>query len=257
MMMMTIPTTTDFFVAGGTLHADAPSYVKRPADDELFNLALSGEFCYVLTPRQMGKSSLMVRTADRLHERGISTAIIDLTSIGTDVNVEQWYLGLVTRLKFQLDLSVDPEAWWSEYASLGAVQRFTDFLHDVLLAEIEGPVVIFIDEIDATMNLDFSDDFFAAIRFAYNARASDSIYNRLTFVLLGVTTPADLIKDRSRTPFNIGQGIDLREFSQEDARVLQQGLQAACGEQGEAIFTRIFHWTNGHPYLTQKLCLAS
>jgi tetratricopeptide (TPR) repeat protein len=136
------------------------------------------------------------------------------------------------------------------------VQRFTNFLHDVLLAEIEGPVVIFIDEIDTTLNLDFSDDFFASIRFTYNARASDSIYNRLTFVLLGVTTPADLIKDRSRTPFNIGQGIDLREFSQEDAQVLQLGLQAACGGQGEVIFTRIFHWTNGHPYLTQKLCLT-
>ncbi len=255
--MMDVPANaTDFFVAGGTLHADAPSYVKRPADDELFNLALSGEFCYVLTPRQMGKSSLMVRTADRLHESGVSTAIIDLTKIGTDVSIEQWYLGLITWLKVELDLSVDPEAWWSEYASLGAVQRFTDFLHDVVLVEIEGPVVIFIDEIDTTMNLDFSDDFFASIRFTYNARASDSIYNRLTFVLLGVTTPTDLIKDRSRTPFNIGQGIDLREFSQEDAQVLQLGLQAACMEQGEVIFARIFHWTNGHPYLTQKLCLT-
>ena len=255
--MTNVPTTTsDFFVAGGTLGADAPSYVKRPADDELLNLALSGEFCYVLTPRQMGKSSLMVRTADRLHESGVSTAIIDLTKIGTDVSIEQWYLGLITWLKVELDLSVDPDGWWSEHASLGAVQRFTDFLHDVVLAEIEGPVVIFIDEIDTTLNLDFSDDFFAAIRFTYNARASDSIYNRLTFVLLGVTTPTDLIKDRSRTPFNIGQGIDLREFSQEDAQVLQQGLQAACGEQGETIFTRIFHWTNGHPYLTQKLCLT-
>ena len=55
-----------FFVAGGTLRSDAPSYVQRPADDELFNQALAGEFCYVLTPRQMGKSSLMIRTARRL-----------------------------------------------------------------------------------------------------------------------------------------------------------------------------------------------
>ena len=47
----------DFFIAGGTLPPDTPSYVKRPADDELFKLALAGEFCYVLTSRQMGKSS--------------------------------------------------------------------------------------------------------------------------------------------------------------------------------------------------------
>lgn len=247
---------SDFFVTGGTLRPDSPSYVRRPADDELFHLASAGRFCYVLTARQMGKSSLMIRTARRLEENGVHTAIIDLTKIGTDVTIEQWYLGLLTRLKSQLELSVEPEAWWAERASLGAVQRFTDFLHDVVLAEFEEPVVIFIDEIDTTLNLDFSDDFFAAIRACYNARATDSAYNRLTFVLLGVATPADLIKDRSRTPFNIGQGIDLREFSREDARVLQQGLKAACPEGGDTIFARIFYWTNGHPYLTQKLCLA-
>jgi tetratricopeptide (TPR) repeat protein len=254
--MSTNARASDFFVAGGTLRPDAPSYVKRPADDELLHLASAGKFCYVLTPRQMGKSSLMIRTAHRLQQDEVRTAIIDLTKIGTDVSVEQWYLGLITRLKVQLGLSVDLDAWWTERASLSVVQRFTDFLHDVVLAEIDGPVVIFIDEIDTTLNLDFSDDFFAAIRFTYNARASDPAYHRLTFVLLGVTTPADLIKDRSRTPFNIGQGVDLHEFSREDAQVLRQGLQAACPEQGESIFDRIFYWTNGHPYLTQKLCLT-
>ena len=256
--MVNIPTNaSEFFVAGGTLHPDVPSYVKRPADDELFNLALAGEFCCVLTPRQMGKSSLMVRTARRLQEQGVRTAIIDLTSIGTDVSVEQWYLGLIMRLKSQLRLTIDPEDWWTEHASLGVVQRFTDFLHDVMLTEIEGPVVIFIDEVDTTLNLDFSDDFFAAIRFIYNARPDHSAYHRLTFVLLGVAAPADLIKNPGHTPFNIGHQIDVYEFSREDARVLQQGLEVVFPEQGETIFDRIFYWTNGHPYLTQKLCLAA
>jgi len=249
--------TSDFFVAGGTLRPDAPSYVKRSEDDELLDLVLAGEFCYVLTPRQMGKSSLMVQTVRRLQERGARTAIIDLTSIGTDVSVEQWYLGLITRLKSQLRLHADPEAWWVARVSLGVVQRFTDFLHDVVLVEIEGPVVIFMDEIDTTLNLGFSDDFFAAIRFTYNARPSDPTYHRLTFVLLGVAAPADLIKDPNRTPFNIGHRVDLHEFGRKDAGILQQGLEAIFPHQGQIIFARIYHWTNGHPYLTQKLCLAA
>ncbi|MEM7031600.1 MAG: AAA-like domain-containing protein, partial [Chloroflexota bacterium] len=194
---------TDFFVAGGTLRPDSPSYVKRAADDELFNLALAGEFCYVLTARQMGKSSLMIRTASRLKkEADVKSIIIDLTKIGTDVSVEQWYLGVLTQLKRRLRLSVDPAQWWAEQGDLGYVQRFTDYLHDVLLTEIESQVVIFMDEIDTTLNLSFSDDFFAAIRYVFNARANNPKYGRLTFVLLGVATPADLIKDRSRTPFN-------------------------------------------------------
>jgi tetratricopeptide (TPR) repeat protein len=148
------------------------------------------------------------------------------------------------------------EAWWREHAALGYVQRFTTFLHDVVLKEIAGRVVIFIDEIDTTLNLDFSDDFFAAIRFIYNARATDADYERITFVLLGVAIPADLIKDRSRTPFNIGQRIDLGDFSRTGAELLADGLRQVYPNHAEAIFTRIFYWTNGHPYLTQKLCLG-
>ncbi len=246
---------SDFFVAGGTLRPDSPSYVKRPADDELFHLAMAGEFCYVLTPRQMGKSSLMVRTARRLRDKDVNTAIIDLTKIGT-VAIDQWYLGLLTRLKRELNLSVNPETWWQERNLLGQVQRFTDFLRDVVLEEIEGPIVIFIDEIDTTLKLDFRDDFFAAIRAMYNDRADDLELERLTFVLLGVASPPDLIKDRARTPFNVGRGISLQEFSQADATVLQDGLEALYHGQGKATLTRIYHWTSGHPYLTQKLCLT-
>ena len=52
-------TPQEFFVAGGTLWQEAPSYIVRPADDELFRLALEGEYCDVLAARQMGKSSLI------------------------------------------------------------------------------------------------------------------------------------------------------------------------------------------------------
>jgi tetratricopeptide (TPR) repeat protein len=245
---------SEFFVPGGTLRPDAPSYVKRPADDELFGLALAGKFCYVLTARQLGKSSLMIRTAQRLQAEGVKTVSIDLSSIGTEVTTEQWYQGLILNLKTQLMLPIDLETWHAEHASLGPVQRFTRFLRDVVLEEIEDPVVVFVDEIDTTLRLDFSDDFFAATRFIYNARANDSVYNRLTFVLLGMAMPTDLIKDHTRTPFNIGEGIALREFSRQDALVLERGLRDVCPEQGEAIFARIFYWTSGHPYLTQKLC---
>jgi formylglycine-generating enzyme required for sulfatase activity len=247
----------DFFVAGGTLAPHVPSYVTRPADDELLALAASGEFCYVLTTRQMGKSSLMVRTARRLQDQGVRIAIIDLTATGTLASVDAWYLDLLTELADQLDLSADVGGWWQAHAALGPVRRFVNFMRDVVLAEIEGRVVVFVDEIDMTLQLDHRDDFFAAIRAMFNARARHPDFNRLTFVLLGVAAPSDLIKDPALTPFNVGQGIALGEFSQADAQVLQEGLEAAYPGQGAAILRRIYHWTGGHPYLTQKLCLAA
>src|SRR5207244_1900912 len=87
-------TETSFYVTGGTLRLDAPCYVERRADRELHEALVRGDFCYVLTSRQMGKSSLMVHTAARLRAEGVQVAILDLTAIGQNLSAEQWYGGL-------------------------------------------------------------------------------------------------------------------------------------------------------------------
>src|SRR5262245_15984099 len=84
-----------FYVTGGTMPRDAPSYVERSADRELYDGLQRGDYCYVLTSRQLGKSSLMVRTAARLRADGVAVAILDLTAVGQNLNPEQWYDGLL------------------------------------------------------------------------------------------------------------------------------------------------------------------
>jgi Tol biopolymer transport system component len=241
----------DFFVAGGTLRSDSRSYVPRPADTELHRLAAAGKLCYVLTTRQMGKSSLMQRVGQQLRQQGVRTALVDLTSIGTATQ-DEWYLSLLDDLQSQLGLETDAETWWFEHTNLSPAKRLTKFLHEVILSEVAGPVVIFIDEVDSVLHLDFSDDFFAAIRAVYNQALTAAPDGQawLAFVLLGVAAPNDLIRDRLRTPFNIGERIELEELALKDARaIFAQGLP----QQDAALVERIFDWTAGHPYLTQKI----
>ncbi|HWS88594.1 MAG TPA: AAA-like domain-containing protein [Pyrinomonadaceae bacterium] len=247
---------TGFYVTGGTLRRDAPSYVARRADEELYGGLSAGRFCYVLTSRQMGKSSLMVRTAARLRESGASVAVLDLTAIGQNLTPEQWYDGLLGRVGQQLGLEDELEDFWLDNERLAPLQRWTRAVREVVLEKVKGNVVLFVDEIDAVRSLPFSsDEFFAALREFYNRRTEDPELRRLTLCLLGVATPSDLIKDVRTTPFNIGQRIELTDFGEAEARPLAAGLKRD-EKLGAALLRRVLHWTGGHPYLTQRLCQA-
>jgi CRP-like cAMP-binding protein len=249
-------TETRFYITGGTLPPNAPSYIERQADRVLLEALQHGEFCYVLNSRQMGKSSLMARTAHRLREAGAAVAILDLSAIGQELSSEQWYYCLLDGIGQELQLEDELAGFWREHGQLGPLPRWMAALQQVVLAQVPGRVVIFVDEIDVVRRLPFStDEFFAAIRSCYNRRAQDPEISRLTFCLLGVATPADLIQDSRITPFNIGQRIELEDFSEAEAAPLAQGL-GQKGRQGSALLKRVLYWTGGHPYLTQRLCQA-
>jgi tetratricopeptide (TPR) repeat protein len=133
------------------------------------------------------------------------------------------------------------------------LQRFVEFIETVLLVEMTQPIVLFFDEIDSMLKFDFKDDFFALIRACYEQRTEQPDYHRLTFALLGVATPADLIQDKSRTPFNIGRAIALEGFQLHEAHPLLPGLTGNA-ENPQEVLRAVLSWTGGQPFLTQKLC---
>jgi len=127
-------------------------YIARRADDELFKHLVDGDYCHVLAPRQIGKSSLRVRTQERLRARGIRCASVDLTGIGSHASPDEWYFSLASAIGEALELP-DPADLWQKERRLSTVRRFRQFLHDAVLVDEGSPVVVFIDEIDVTLAL--------------------------------------------------------------------------------------------------------
>lgn len=242
------------FAVGGNVFAKKGFYVSRSTDAELLSQCREGNFAFVLAPRQLGKTSLVIQTSQQLREENILSVIVDLSPIGKKTTIEQeWYLSLLGDIIDQLDLEIDLDAWWAQNSKRGASKALVLFLREVMLKQISQPVVIFLDEIDSTINLEFKDDFFATLRYVYNARGITPDLQRVSFVLIGVATPNDLISDPYRTPFNVGYRVDLNDFTLPEAMPLVAGLRLPP-EEAQQVLEWIFKWTMGHPYLTMRVC---
>ncbi|WZI66926.1 MAG: AAA-like domain-containing protein [Gloeotrichia echinulata CP02] len=245
----------NYYKLGGSLEYQHPTYVVRQADSDLYEGLKNGDLCYVLNSRQMGKSSLRVHIMKQLKEQGIKCASVDLTRIGSHVTPSEWYGGFVSELLrgFGLSKKVNFGTWWREREFLPPKQRLSELIDDVILTEFTGRIIIFIDEVDSILRVSFKDDFFAFIRACYNQRADNPEYQRLTFCLLGVATPSNLIADKNRTPFNIGRAIELTGFQLDEVAALVHGLEGKI-TRPKAILEEVLKWTGGQPFLTQKLC---
>ncbi|WP_202218329.1 AAA-like domain-containing protein, partial [Okeania sp. KiyG1] len=247
---MSINSESNFnYKVGGSLDFNYPNYIERSADIDIYKALEKGEYCYVFNGRQTGKSSLRIRTAERLKKAEVACVEIDLMAIVSEgSNVGQIYAGIVQEIASGLLLEVDCLSWWLERENLAPQERLIEFIEQVVFTEVDKNIVIFIDEVDCLRISDLSlEVFLGLIQFFYQKRENNSAYKRLTFALFGVVE----ISDFSQTI--IGNRIELSGFEFSAALPLAEGLLEKVDRRQE-VLKEIIYWTGGQPFLTQKLC---
>ena len=247
--------TGEFFSVGPPLHAVKLGYVRRSADEMLYQTLVTGNYAHVIAPDRTGKSSLIAATSARLQNNGFKVAVLNLSQIverdgGSDAG--RWYYSIAYRLLRQLRLKVDLQTWWQDNSVLSNRQRFVELFADVILQNIQERIVVFVDEIQYIADLPFDEQLLAGIRAAHNARVPEPEFSRLGFAMFGECDPYSLALDPAMSPFEISQEIKLNDFSREDLEVFAAELNLSAADAGLAL-DRIFEWTSGQPYLSQKL----
>jgi formylglycine-generating enzyme required for sulfatase activity len=239
---------------GGPVDSAEQLYVSRDADQEFLDLLKAGEFVNVVTSRQMGKTSLVYHAMARLAPQGYQFAYYDLSKLRSETDSRRYFQTLVGEIARELNSVIDLDAFWAQRGNQTVSQGFIDFFRHAL-ANSTGQVIVVLDEIDSTLEQDFTDDLFTAIRSIYTARPREAVFKRLTFCLVGVATPNELVKSRRTTPYNIGRTIWLRDFEpgRDNLAPLARTLNADESVANQ-LFERVLHWTGGQPYLTAWMC---
>lgn len=227
-------------------------YINRDADRQLNTIIDEmGRPGYVLVARQMGKTNLLLSAKQRLENKSNVFLYIDLSNKFQDI-----------RTCFRNIIDTAIRSYPNIFSSGGIDRSLSGDLpphieHEqeliYLLDHIKEKLVIILDEIDALMNVSFSDELFAQIRSIYFSRVNTEQFKRLTYILSGVAEPSEIIKNKNISPFNIGEKIYLDDFSYNE---FVNFLEKAHLNFSKEVNDRIFYWCSGNPRMTWDLCSA-
>jgi len=234
----------------GTMELQSPFYVKRHSDDiALAAISRQGVTITIKAPRQMGKSSLLIRTMAEARKLGKRVAFIDFQLFDKAAlnDADTFFRQFCALLTVELDLPDKLDEYWK--MPLGNSQRCSRYVSRHLLAQLQQPLVLAMDEVESIFDTAFRSDFFGMLRTWHNNRATDPIWKKLDLALVTSTEPYQLIENLNQSPFNVGEVIDLQDFTPEQVTHLNQlhGEPLTPGEEQQLLML-----LGGHPYLVRR-----
>ena len=149
----------------GTMDPESRFYIERPGDATCQReIQRTGVTIAIKAPRQMGKSSLLVRAAAQARQAGKQVAFLDfqLLDDSTLRDPAQFFKGFCHWVADELDLDDQVEEFWKR--GLGNVQLCTKYLSRHVLKAIDSPLVLVMDEVDRMLLSTFYSDFFGMLR---------------------------------------------------------------------------------------------
>lgn len=235
----------------GTMDPESRFYVERSTDAiALSTIERSGGVTITIKgPRQMGKSSLLIRTKAKAEAMGKRVAYLDFQLFDRSVltDSDRFYRQFCEWLTEELELENRVAEYWD--SPLGNSQRCSRYMSRQLLKVLGNPLVLVMDEVESVFDTEFRSDFFGMLRSWHNNRATTPIWKQLDLVLVTSTEPYQLIENLNQSPFNVGQVIELIDFDENQVADLNQRHGSPLNE---AQAQQLMALLAGHPYLVRR-----
>lgn len=239
----------------GTMDRESYFYVSRKSEAHAFEaIKRRGETITIKGPRQIGKSSLLVRILGEAAAANKAVVFLDFQRIdkSTLKNAGEFFRQFCSWVTAELDMEDRVDELWGPH---GNGTNCTNYFRDYLLKELHVPLVLGMDEVDSIFDTDFRSDFFGMLRSWHNGRATGSLvkgnacWKQLDLVLVTSTEPYQLIENLNQSPFNVGHTIELEDFDSDQVADLnnRHGTPLSPGE-----LERLIKLLNGHPYLVRR-----
>lgn len=233
---------------GGQLDLASPCYVERPADESRAYEEISkpGSLIRIKAPRQMGKTSLMVRLLYHAERQGCQSVALNFELAEREVFADlnqflQWFCATVTD---DLHLPIQLENRWSKF--LGSKKNCTNYFEKYLLPTLRSPLALGLDAVDRIFNYEHvADDFFGLLRAWHEKAKQHEIWKNFRLIIVhGTEVYIPLSNDQS--PFNVGLPIELSEFDAHQVQdlALRYGLDFTWND-----VKQLMAMVGGHPHL--------
>ena len=234
----------------GTIEIESRFYIERPGDATCQReIARGGATLVIKAPRQMGKSSMLVRAGEQARKQGREVVFLDFQILDEAMlnDPALFFQGFCRWIADELDLDAPVEPTWG--AGLGHVLSATKYLRRHALKGLDKPITLVMDEVDRMLGCPFRSDFFGMLRSWHNNRATGPEWRKLDLVLVISTEPYLLIDDLKQSPFNVGEVIRLDDFT--NAQTVDMNDRHG-GPFSPPQIGRLHKLLGGHPYLTRQ-----
>ncbi len=234
----------------GTMDPESHFYIERTGDGiALEAIKRQGVTITIKAPRQMGKSSLLIRVTQAAVQAGKQAAFIDFQLFDKTAldDSDVFFRQFCALLSDELEIEDRTEEFWK--MPLGNSQRCSRYVGRYLLKELGGPLVLAMDEMETMFDTEYRSDFFSMLRNWHNSRATKPIWKQLDLALVTSTEPYQLIANLNQSPFNVGEIIELPDFTSEEVAQLNTLHDSPLSAEEEQQLVELL---GGHPYLTRR-----